>query len=123
MKLVDPQDPQFFTIIDATMEIHRQLGHGFLTAVYKDAAVIEFSLRKIPFQHEVLVPIKYKDHLLPTHCRVDFICFSDIFVEFKAIPNLSAVEEAQVSNHLKATGIRCGLLVNFGHPNLQYKIL
>jgi GxxExxY protein len=123
MKLADPQDLQIFAIIDATMEIHRQLGYGFLKAVYKDAAVIEFSLCNIPFQHEVLIPIKYKDHLLPTHCRADFVCFSDIFVEFKAIPNLSAIEEAQVLNYLKATGMKRGLLINFGYPDLQYKSL
>ncbi|CAG1012901.1 hypothetical protein ANAEL_04541 [Anaerolineales bacterium] len=123
MKLADWQDTQIFSIIDATMEIYRQLGYGFITAVYKDAAVIEFSLRNIPFQHDVLIPIKYKDHLMPTHCRADFICFSDIFIEFKAVPNLSVIEETQALNHMKATRIRRGLLINFGYPDLQYKIL
>ena len=121
MKLVDPQDPQFFAITDAAMEIHRQLGHGFLKAVYKDAAVIEFFLRDIPFQYEALIPIKYKNNLLSTHYKVDFVCFSDILVEFRVIPNLSIIDETQVLNYLKATGIRRGLLINFGYPDLQYK--
>ncbi len=121
MKLVDPQDLQISAIVSAATEIHCQLGCGFLKAVYKDAAIIEFSLRNIPFQYEVLIPVKYKDYLLPTHYRVDFICFSDVFVEFEAISNLSAIEEAQTLNHIKATGLRDGLLINFGSPSLQHK--
>jgi len=121
MKLVDSRDPQTYAVIGAAMEIHRQLGHGFLEAVYQDAAVIEFELRNIPFQREVTLPVKYKDNILPTHYRADFICFSDVIVEFKAISNLSNIEEAQVLNYLKATGIRRGLLINFGALSLQYK--
>jgi len=123
MKLAEPQDTQTGAIIDAALEIHRQLGYGFAQAIYKDAAVIEFALRNIPYQREVLLPIKYKDYLLPTHYEADFICFSDILVEFMAMSDLSNFEEMQVLNCLKATGIRCGLLINFGSVGLQYKNL
>ncbi|MFN2109920.1 MAG: GxxExxY protein [Anaerolineae bacterium] len=121
MKPTDERDPQTYAIIGAAMEIHRQLGHGFLEAVYQDAAVIEFPLRKIPFEKEVSLPIRYKDTLLPSHYRADFICFSEIIVEFKALSRLSSVEEAQLLNYLKATGLKRGLLINFGAPSLQYK--
>lgn len=121
MKPAEERDPQRYAIIGAAMEIHRQLGHGFLEAVYQDAAVIEFPLRKIPFEKEVSLPIRYKDALLPSHYRADFICFSEIIVEFKALSQLSSVEEAQLLNYLKATGLKRGLLINFGAPSLQYK--
>jgi GxxExxY protein len=123
MKPIIDRDPQTYAIIGAAMEIHRQLGHGFLEAVYQDAAVIEFPLHNISFQREVMLPVKYKNNLLPTYYRADFICFSDIIVEFKALSNLSSIEEAQVLNYLKATGIRRSLLINFGASSLQYKRL
>ena len=121
MKIAEGRDPQTYAIIGAAMEIHRQLGHGFLEAVYQDAAVIEFPLRKIPFEKEVSLPIRYKEILLPSHYRADFICFSEIIVEFKALSHLFSVEEAQLLNYLKATGLKRGLLINFGASSLQYK--
>ncbi len=123
MKIVEERDPQTYAIIGAAMEIHRQLGHGFLEAVYQEAAVIEFPLKQVAFQREVALPIKYKNILLPTHYRADFVCFSEIIVEFKALSRLSTVEEAQLLNYLKATGLKRGLLINFGASSLQYKRL
>lgn len=123
MKIVEERDPQTYAIIGAAMEIHRQLGHGFLEAVYQEAAVIEFPLKQVAFQREVALPIRYKNILLPTHYRADFVCFSEIIVEFKALSRLSTVEEAQLLNYLKATGLKRGLLINFGASSLQYKRL
>ncbi|MBM3180288.1 MAG: GxxExxY protein [Chloroflexi bacterium] len=123
MKIVDERDSQTYAIIGAAMEIHRQLGHGFLEAVYQEAAVIEFPLKQIPFEREVNLPVKYKNTALPIHYRADFICFSEIIVEFKALSRLSSVEEAQLLNYLKATGLQRGLLINFGTSSLQYKRL
>jgi GxxExxY protein len=120
---MDPRDPQTYAIIGAAMEIHRQLGHGFLEAVYQEAAVIELSLAKISFEREVHLPIRYKGTILPSQYRADFICFSEIIVEFKALSNITRNEEAQVLNYLKATGFHRGLLINFGAPSLQYKRL
>lgn len=123
MKIVEERDPQTYAIIGAAMEIHRQLGHGFLEAVYQHAAMIEFPLKGIPFEREVALPIKYKNILLPMQYRADFICFSEIIVEFKALSRLTSVEEAQLLNYLKATGMQRGLLINFGASSLQCKRL
>jgi GxxExxY protein len=123
MKIVDERDPQTYAIIGAAMEIHRQLGHGLLEAVYQEAAVIEFPLKQVPFEREVSLPIKYKNILLPTHYQADFVCFSEIIVEFKALSRLSSVEEAQLLNYLKATGLKRGLSINFGALSLQTKRL
>ena len=123
MKIVEERDSQTYAIIGAAMEIHRQLGHGFLETVYQEAAVIEFPLKQIPFEREVSLPIKYKNKVLPTHYRADFVCYSEVIVEFKALSRLSSVEEAQILNYLKATGLKRGLLINFGASSLQYKRL
>ena len=123
MSVVDERDPQTYAIIGAAMEVHRQLGHGFLEAVYQEAAVIEFPLKQIPFEREVALPIRYKNILLPIHYRADFVCYSEIIVEFKALSRLSSAEEAQLLNYLKATGLKRGLLINFGASSLQYKRL
>ena len=123
MKSIEERDPQTYAIIGAAMEIHRHLGHGFLEAVYQHAAIVEFPLRAIPFEREVALPIRYKNILLPIQYRADFVCFSEIIVEFKALSKLSSVEEAQVLNYLKATRMQRGLLINFGASSLQCKRL
>lgn len=123
MKTINRRDPQTYAIIGAAMEIHKRLGHGFLEAVYQEAALLEFAYQNIPFQREVALPITYRNSILPTKYRADFICFSDIIVEFKALSRLSTIEESQVLNYLKATGFRRGLLINFGTSSLEYKRL
>jgi GxxExxY protein len=123
LRTAEVRDPQTYAVIGAAMEIHNQLGHGFLEPVYQDAAVVEFPLKQIPFEREVSLPVKYKNIILPTRYRADFVCFSEIIVEFKALSRLTNVEEAQLLNYLKATGLKRGLLINFGAPSLQYKRL
>lgn len=123
MRIVDERDSQTYAIIGAAMEIHRQLGHGFLEAVYQEAAVVEFPLKQILFEREVNLPVKYKSIALPVYYRADFVCFSEIIVEFKALSRISTIEEAQLLNYLKATGLKRGLLINFGSSSLQYKRL
>jgi GxxExxY protein len=123
MSIVEERDPQTYAMIGAAMEIPRLLGHGFLEAVYQHAAIIEFPLREIPFQREVALPIKYKNIQLPIQYRADFVCYSELTGEFKALAKLSSVEEAQVLNYLKATDIKRGLLINFGASSLQCKCL
>ena len=120
--MAEIRDPQTYAIIGAAMEIHKQLGYGFLEAVYQEAAIVEFPLRQIPFQREVLLPVHYKGSLLSQY-RADFVCFSEIIVEFKAQSQLTGIDEAQVLNYLKATGFQRGLLINFGSSSLQYKRL
>ncbi|HID52549.1 MAG TPA: GxxExxY protein [Anaerolineae bacterium] len=103
------------------MEIHKQLGHGFLEGVYQEALAVEMSLRQIPFEREVSLPVYYKKQQLKTSYRADFVCFEKIVVELKALFRLSGNEEAQIINYLKATGFAKGLLLNFGAKSLEYK--
>jgi GxxExxY protein len=117
--MIEPKDPQTYAIIGAAMEVHKQLGHGFLEGVYQEAMAIELSLRSIPFEREAEIPVSYKGELLPSKYRADFVCFGDVIVEVKALKALSGIEESQVLNYLKATGYRRALLINFGAPSLQ----
>jgi len=119
----DSRDPQTRAIIGAALEAHRQLGPGFLEAVYQEALAIEFADRGIPFQREQELPIDYKEHRLSCRYRADFVCYEDIIVELKATQGLTGNNEAQVLHYLKATKLRRGLLFNFGRPSLEFKRL
>ena len=114
-------DPRTFAIIGAAMEVHRQLGCGFLEPVYQESLSIEFQKRNIPFLREAHLPIHCKDALLSTGYCVDFICCDSIIVELRAIAHLSGTEENQIINYLKATGYEIGLLLNFGARSWQHR--
>ena len=114
-------DPRTYAIIGAAMEVHKQLGCGFLEPVYQEAMAIELSKRRIPFNREVRLPVFYKELRLNTPYRVDFICFDEVAVELKALAHLSGTEEAQLINYLKASGKEIGLLLNFGARSLTYR--
>ena len=115
------KDPRTFTIIGAAMEVHRQLGCGFLEAVYQEAFAIELTMRDIPCQREVDLPIFYKNRKLNTSYRADFICYETVIVELKALSKLGKVDEAQIINYLKSTGSPVGVLLNFGSASLEYR--
>ncbi len=107
-------------IIGLAFEVHRELGPGFLEKVYQTALVQEFTLADIPCVAEAEVPVSYKG-------RSVGIFYSDILVdgrvicEIKAVGNLTLAHQAQLIHYLKATGIRVGLLLNFGSRSLQVK--
>jgi GxxExxY protein len=112
---------EVFKIIGAAMEVHKELGCGFLEAVYQEALELEFQFRKIPYQREAKLDIHYKDNLLKKYYEADFICFGKVIVELKALSNLTSEHESQLLNYLKATQLKVGLLINFGEQSLRYK--
>jgi GxxExxY protein len=118
---MDNRDPRTYKIIGAALEVHKQLGCGFLEAVYQEALAIELETQDIPFKKEVEIPVVYKGKHLSTYYRADFICYDSVVVELKALKQLGGVEEAQVLNYHKATGFETGLLLNFGAESLQRK--
>jgi len=121
MKDLTDRDPRTYAIIGAAIEVHKQLGCGFLEPVYQEALAVEFAKHGIPFRREVTLPVFYKEVRLHTPYRVDFICFDAVAVELKALSKLSGTEEAQVINYLKASGHEIGLLLNFGTRSLEHK--
>jgi GxxExxY protein len=122
-KAAEKRDEQTHLIIGAAIEVHRLLGRRFLEAVYQQALAEEFSLQNIPFEREKAFPISYKNKLLDAAYRADFVCYSEVIVELKAIDRLSGVENAQVINYLKASRLKRALLLNFGAASLQFERL
>jgi GxxExxY protein len=112
-------DPKTYAIIGAAIEVHRQLGCGFLEAVYQEAMALELAERGIPFEREKELPVRYKGRKLEVSYRADFVCFGCVVVELKALSGLTGVEEAQIINYLKATGLETGVLLNFGTKSLE----
>ena len=105
-------DQRTYKIIGAAMEVHKELGGGFLEAVYQEALATEFGMQEIPFKAQPVVEILYKGEPLTKTYQPDFVCFGEVIVEIKALDKLSEIEQAQLINYLKATGLKVGLLIN-----------
>jgi len=103
------------------MKVHRELGCGFLEAVYQDALEIALTKQGIPFRREQKIAIFYCGRELKSYYVADFICFDSIIVELKALSEMSGKEKAQELNYLKATKLRKALLINFGKESLEHQ--
>ena len=111
-----------YAIVGAAIEVHRELGSGFLEAVYQEALQMELHERGIPFEAQKPLRIQYKGQMLRKDYCADLLCYGQIVVELKALDRLSGNEESQILNYLKATGLRLGLLINFGgQRKLEWK--
>ena len=114
-------DDRTYRIIGCAMEVHKELGCGFLEAVYQEALEREFVSQGVRFKSQPVIEISYKGKVLNKTYQPDFICFGEIVIEIKALSKLSGLEEAQLINYLKATRLQVGLLINFGAKSLEYK--
>jgi len=113
---------EVYAIVGAAMEVYNTLGSGFLEAVYQEALGIEFAGRHIPYEPQKELRIAYKSRMLQKTYVADYIVYGAIVVELKAINHLSSLEEAQLLNYLKATGLPVGVLLNFGaNGKLEWK--
>jgi len=110
-----------YKIIGKCMEVHNNLGAGFLEIVYKDALEYEFRKAKIPFEREKEYIVNYKGITLPHKFYADFIVFDKIILEVKAISGISDEFIAQAINYLKVSQNKLALIVNFGELKLNYK--
>ena len=109
-------------VIGAAMEVHSNLGPGFLESVYEAAMAIEFNLQKVPYERQKAISVMYKgEKAKDFFC--DFLVGEKVLVELKALKAITNIEEAQILNYLKATGLQVGLLINFGEQSLRYKRL
>lgn len=109
-----------YKIIGACFEVNRETGCGFLEAVYQECMEIELRLQGIPYVAKKPLKLEYKSCPLVSTYQPDFVCHDLIVLELKAVTELTDEHRAQVQNYLKATGLKLGLLVNFGHyPKAQ----
>ena len=108
-------------IIAAAIDVHRELGPGFLESIYENALAVEFALRGVAFIRQKPIPLFYKDHQIGEH-RLDFLVEGKIVVdELKAIEALENVHFAIVRSYLKAAGLSDGLILNFSSMPLTVK--
>ena len=108
-------EDESYRIRGAIFEVYREMGCGFLEAVYQECLEKEFGKQGIPFVAQSELLLHYKGERLEQIYKPDFICFERIIIELKAVKELAGEHRAQVHNYLKATGLELGLLVNFGH--------
>jgi GxxExxY protein len=111
-----------YAIIGACFEVYKEKGNGFVEPVYQECLELELTAQKIQFTAQGALRLTYKGTELKQRYIPDFLCYDKIILEIKAVKQLTDEHRAQVLNYLKATGLRLGLLVNFGHyPKVEYE--
>ena len=108
------------TIIGAAFEVHQELGYGFLERVYQRALQVELIRRRVAAEIERRIQVQYKGVVVGDY-DADLIVADSVAVEIKVNPQYDKRDEAQLLNELKATGLKVGLLVNFGRNKVEYK--
>jgi GxxExxY protein len=110
-----------YEIVGICMEVHRELGFGFKEVLYKDALELEFKARNIPFEREKKFTIMYKGEALRRKYPADFIVFNKIVLEVKATSQIVDTFVGQTINYLKASGLKLGIIANFGEKSFASK--
>ncbi|MBL7219971.1 MAG: GxxExxY protein [Phycisphaerae bacterium] len=106
-----------YAIRGVVFEVYREMGCGFLEAVYQECMEKELAEQSIPFEAQKELTLTYKGEPLEQVYKADLICYGQILVELKAAKATTSEHRAQILNYLSAAGLRLGLLVNFGsHP-------
>jgi len=117
-----PLKEESYAILGAVFEVYREMGCGFLEAVYQECLERELRIRQIPFTAQQALSITYKGQSLRQTYQPDLICFDKIILELKAVTELAPEHRAQLHNYLKATNLPVGYLVNFGHhPKVEFE--
>ena len=115
-------EDETYAIKGAVFEVYKTMGVGFLEAVYQECLEEELRRRGIPFASQVEIKLDYKGKELRQFYKADIVCYDKIILELKAVSNLLPEHSAQLFNYLRATKMKLGLLVNFGHyPGVEIK--
>ncbi|WP_028315718.1 GxxExxY protein [Desulfatibacillum aliphaticivorans] len=109
-----------YVIRGAVFEVYSEMGCGFLEAVYQECLETELSARGVPFVAQPDLKLNYKGRILQQFYKPDLVCYSQIILEIKAVKEIAAEHQAQIINYLKGSGLKLGLLINFGsYPKAQ----
>ena len=111
-----------YIIVGATFEVYKTLGYGFLEKVYENALLVELKLKGLFTENQCPVNVFYKGENVGDY-RADILVDNKIIVEVKAEKNYNPGHEAQLLHYLKATGMRVGILINFGEKKCERKRL
>src|SRR5215218_3453872 len=114
------RDPVTHDIIGSAFEVHKELGYGFLEKVYQRAMQAELALRNRKAELEHQLKVHYKSILVGDYVA-DLLVDGRVLVELKIAPEYQTADEAQLLNELKASGIRIGMLINFGRERVEFK--
>ncbi len=115
-------DQEVYEILGACFEVYKRMGCGFLEAVYQECLEIEFDYLDIQYDSQKELKLVYREQELKQKYVPDFVCYDKIILEIKAVRELVDDHYAQLLNYLHGTGMKVGLLANFGHyPKLEYK--
>lgn len=109
-----------YAVVGAAMEVHQQLGAGFLESVYHTALAYELEIRQIPCDSHKSLPVLYKGRLVGQY-EADLVVEDKIILELKAVQAISAAHIAQAHHYLAATGLRLAIVMNFGAGSLETK--
>ncbi|MEJ7823178.1 MAG: GxxExxY protein [Chitinophagaceae bacterium] len=112
---------EFYLLMGVCMEVHKELGMGFKEVLYKDAIEIELKERKIHYKREREFRIAYKGKVLPHKFYADFVIDDSIILEVKSASFIVNNFVAQTINYLKASGLKLGIIANFGEKSFTYK--
>ena len=110
-------EDESYRIRGAIYDVYREMGNGFLEAVYQECMERELALRRVPFESQKQLQLFYKGQPLATRYAADLVCYNKIIVEIKAVKLIKPEYEAQLMNYLKATSMKLGFIVNFGAPD------
>ena len=115
-------EEESYAVKGAVFEVYKTMGAGFLEAVYQECLEEELKARAIPFVAQPEIKISYKGKMLHQSYRADIVCYDKIILELKAVSALLPEHSAQLFNYLRATRMKLGFLVNFGHyPGVEVK--
>ena len=105
-------------VLDAAIEVHKQLGPGLLESVYEYCLCKELELRNIKYSKQVKIPILYKGEPVGTEYIIDILVENELILELKAVEQVLPVHNAQLLSYLRLTNKRLGILINFNVPRL-----
>ncbi len=107
-----------YQVIGCVIEVHREIGPGYLESVYENALAVELEQQGIPFERQFPIDVQYKG-VNVGQGRIDLLVDKSLVVELKAIEQFAPVHQAQVISYLKATKLELGLLINFNAEVLK----
>ncbi|MEZ5338232.1 MAG: GxxExxY protein [bacterium] len=123
METTDNRDQLSQAAIGAAIEVHRILGPGLMESTYESCLAYELSLRNVPFAQQLSLPVNYKDHVVSSALKMDFVVDNALILELKAVEAINDIHKAQLLTYLKLSGLRTGLIINFNVKLLKHGIL
>ncbi len=109
-----------YKIIGAAMEVHRELGRGFLEKVYKNSLMVMFKNDKIKAVQQASIKVHFKNEIVGNYIA-DILVEDKIILELKTVDKINDVHKAQALNYLKATGLKLAIIINFKKQSLEYE--